>query len=146
MTDLLPFRARLRQLGEPRSRSWLLAIALTGASFLAKVGAVSMPVVEGAVVPHPTVQPLPPAAFIPIVRAAKPTAPTVRITSRPSGVRVLDARGEVLGSTPVLVRAPNGAPAAQLVLAQRGYQDKRLLVTLDNQTVIAVLARSVARR
>lgn len=141
MTDLISVERPPR---EPRSRSWLLAIALTCISFLATVGALSMPVVEGAIVPP--AKPVPAASFIPIVRAAMPTAPTVRITSKPNGVRVLDARGEVLGTTPVLVRAPNGAPGAQLVLAQKGYQDKRLLVTFDNQTVIAVLAHSVTRR
>ena len=144
----------IRQPEEPRRnvRSWAIAMTLTFASFMATLGALSLPVVEGAIARHPKAVPeeaferRPMPSYAPIVRAAKPMLPTIRVTSRPSGAQVLDSRGEIIGKTPLLVRAPNGAPSEELLITFPRYQDKRVLVTFENQTLLAVMAHSVTRR
>jgi hypothetical protein len=148
-TDVIrqPEEAPRRSIG-----SVVVAMALTAVSFLATVGALGMPAVEGAIARHPKVAPEeryerhPMPSYAPIVRAAQPMLPTIHVTSRPSGAQVVDSRGEVIGKTPLLVRAPNGAPSEELLITSKGFQDKRVLVTFNNQTLLAVMAHSVTRR
>ena len=147
----------IRQPEEPRRniRSWIIAMTLTFASFMATLGTLSLPVVEGAVVYRPDGTPierrfekLPAAVDPPIIRASKPMLPTVKLTSRPSGASVLDAHGDLIGKTPLQVRSPDGALTAELVMTHAGFKDKRLSVTFANQSLLAVMAHpdKIARK
>ena len=126
--------------GHPRYLAqWFVAITLTIASFLATLGALSMPVVEGAIARRPKEMP---KVEEPRVVASKPMLPVVKITSKPAGAAVFDASWELVGKTPLQVRSPDGSSSGEFILSHVGYEDKRLSVEFENQSVVAVMAHA----
>jgi hypothetical protein len=120
-------------------RSWFAAITLTFASFMATLGALAMPVVEGATARRLKEMP---KAEEPLVVASRPMQPVVKITSKPAGAAVFDASWELVGRTPLQVRSPDGSWSGEFILSHDGFADKRLSVTFENQSVVAVMAHA----
>ena len=74
----------------------------------------------------------------PSARSSATATVTVNITSLPSGAAVLDAKGRVVGQTPLETSVPRTDDEVTFLVRKPGYHAKRVIVDASRNTGVKV--------